>query len=435
MFDVGSIPVVLTETFPRWDRLRLDREDAVAAIGHVLEFVCKHLTPALARTTDETAHLLRALDGRHVPAGPSGAPTRGMAHILPTGRNFFTVDPRALPSMAAWRVGQELAREVLERHIAETGSFPETVGISVWGTSAMRTHGDDVAQVLAFLGVRPCWQKESRRVAGIEVVPLEQLGRPRVDVVVRISGFFRDAFPHLIALLDEAARLVMQLDEPPGQNFPRKHFLADVEAAASPETCAFDLERKAAYRIFGSKPESYGAGILPLIDQQNWDGPADLAEAYVNWGGYAYTADEQGIDARDLFRRRLVGVQVALHNQDNREHDIFDSDDYLQFHGGMIATIRPDGPQAEALFRRHSRPVAPRRPRPQGGGAAGFPHARHQPQVDRERRAPWLQGRVGIERDGRLPVRLRRHRQRRRRLDVRASRSDVCARSAHARIL
>ena len=339
-FDVGSIPVVLTETFPRWDRLRLDREDAVAAIGHVLEFVCKHLTPALARTTDETAHLLRALDGRHVPAGPSGAPTRGMAHILPTGRNFYTVDPRALPSMAAWRVGQELAREVLERHIAETGSFPETVGISVWGTSAMRTHGDDVAQVLAFLGVRPCWQKESRRVAGIEVVPLEQLGRPRVDVVVRISGFFRDAFPHLIALLDEAARLVMQLDEPPGQNFPRKHFLADVEAAASPETCAFDLERKAAYRIFGSKPESYGAGILPLIDQQNWDGPADLAEAYVNWGGYAYTADEQGIDARDLFRRRLVGVQVALHNQDNREHDIFDSDDYLQFHGGMIATIR-----------------------------------------------------------------------------------------------
>ena len=339
-FDVGSIPVVLTETFPRWDRLRLDREDAVAAIGRVLEFVCKHLTPALARTTDETAHLLRALDGRHVPAGPSGAPTRGMAHILPTGRNFYTVDPRALPSMAAWRVGQELAREVLERHIAETGSFPETVGISVWGTSAMRTHGDDVAQVLAFLGVRPCWQKESRRVAGIEVVPLEQLGRPRVDVVVRISGFFRDAFPHLIALLDEAARLVMQLDEPPGQNFPRKHFLADVEAAASPETCAFDLERKAAYRIFGSKLESYGAGILPLIDQQNWDGPADLAEAYVNWGGYAYTADEQGIDARDLFRRRLVGVQVALHNQDNREHDIFDSDDYLQFHGGMIATIR-----------------------------------------------------------------------------------------------
>ncbi len=243
-FDANAIPVVLTETFPRRDSLLLDRADTVAVISRVLEFVCDHLTPALARTTDETAHLLHALDGRHVPAGPSGAPTRGMAHVLPTGRNFYTVDPRALPSMAAWRIGQELAREVLDRHIAETGSLPETVGISVWGTSAMRTHGDDVAQVLAFLGVRPCWQKESRRVVGVEVIPLEELGRPRVDVVVRISGFFRDAFPHLIALLDEAARLVMQRDEPPDQNFSRKHFLAEVEAAASPETCAFDLEQE-----------------------------------------------------------------------------------------------------------------------------------------------------------------------------------------------
>jgi cobaltochelatase CobN len=339
-YDTGSIPVVLAETFPRGEHLRVDRAEVVAGIGRVLAYVCDHLTPALARTTDETANLLRALDGRHVPAGPSGAPTRGMAHILPTGRNFYTVDPRALPSTAAWRVGQELAREVLDRHIAETGSLPETVGISIWGTSAMRTHGDDVAQVLAFLGVRPCWQKESRRVAGFEVIPLEQLGRPRVDVVVRISGFFRDAFPHLIAFLDEAARQIMERDEPPDQNFPRKHFLADVEAAARPEACAFDLEREAAYRIFGSKPESYGAGILPLLDQQNWNGPADLADAYVNWGGYAYTADREGIDARELFQRRLADVQVALHNQDNREHDIFDSDDYLQFHGGMIATIR-----------------------------------------------------------------------------------------------
>jgi len=243
-----------------------------------------------------------------------------------------------LPSAAACQVGQELAREVLERYRAETGAYPETVGISAWGTSAMRTHGDDVAEVLALLGVRPVWQKENRRVVGIEVIPLEELGRPRIDVTVRISGFFRDAFPHLIKLLDDAVRAVALCDEPPERNFVRKHYLADVAAnvaAGLPEP-----ERQARYRVFGSKPGSYGAGLLPLIDERNWRDDADFAEVYVNWGGYAYTADGQGVDARDAFRRRLGEVQVALHNQDNREHDIFDSDDYFQFHGGMIAAIR-----------------------------------------------------------------------------------------------
>ena len=261
-----------------------------------------------------------------------------MAHVLPTGRNFYAVDPRALPSLAAWQVGQELAREVLERYRKETGAYPETVGISAWGTSAMRTHGDDVAEVLALLGVRPVWQKENRRVVGVEVIPPAELGRPRIDVTVRISGFFRDAFPHLIKLLDDAVQAVALLDEPPERNFVRKHYLADLAAnvaAGLPEP-----ERQARYRIFGSKPGCYGAGLLPLIDERNWRDDADFAETYVNWGGYAYTGDGQGVDARDAFRQRLAGVQIALHNQDNREHDIFDSDDYFQFHGGMIAAIR-----------------------------------------------------------------------------------------------
>ncbi|HZV03738.1 MAG TPA: cobaltochelatase subunit CobN [Gemmataceae bacterium] len=304
----------------------------------VLSFVCTHVVPALRRTSDEIDNLLAALDGRYVPAGPSGAPTRGMAHVLPTGRNFYAVDPRALPSSAAWQVGQELAREVLERYRAETGAYPEGVGISVWGTSAMRTHGDDVAEVLALLGVRPRWHKENHRIAGVEPIPLAELGRPRIDVTVRISGFFRDAFPHLIQLLDEAVRIVTALDEPPEQNFVRKHYLTDLAAGLAAGLP--DAERRARYRVFGSKPGSYGAGILPLIDERNWHDDADFAETYVNWGGYAYTADEMGVDARAVFRDRLAGVQVALHNQDNREHDIFDSDDYFQFHGGMIATIR-----------------------------------------------------------------------------------------------
>jgi cobaltochelatase CobN len=329
-FRADSIATVIVQTFPG-----LGDGNGVRS---VLFFVCDRLVPALQQTTDEIDHLLTGMEGRYVPAGPSGAPTRGMAHVLPTGRNFYAVDPRALPSAAAWQVGQELAREVLERYRAETGSSPETVGISAWGTSAMRTHGDDVAEVLALLGVRPVWQKENRRVVGVEIIPLETLGRPRIDVTIRISGFFRDAFPHLIKLLDDAVQAVALRDEPLERNFVRKHYLADLAAnvaAGLPEP-----ERQACYRIFGSKPGSYGAGLLPLIDERNWRDDADFAETYVNWGGYAYTGDGQGVDARVAFRRRLGEVQVALHNQDNREHDIFDSDDYFQFHGGMIAAIR-----------------------------------------------------------------------------------------------
>jgi cobaltochelatase CobN len=311
---------------------------AAQELKRIMTFVCKALVPALRRTTDEIDNLLSALAGRYVPAGPSGAPTRGMAHVLPTGRNFYAVDPRALPSAAAWQVGQELAREVLERYRAETGSYPETVGISVWGTSAMRTFGDDAAEVLALLGVRPLWQRENRRLVGVEAIPLAELGRPRIDVTVRISGFFRDAFPHLVQLFDEAVQIVVALDEPPERNFVRKHYLADLAGHLAAGHA--DAEKRSRYRVFGAKPGSYGAGLLPLIDERNWRDDADLAETYVNWGGYAYTADDLGVDARDDFRTRLAGVEVALHNQDNREHDLFDSDDYFQFHGGMIATIR-----------------------------------------------------------------------------------------------
>jgi len=316
------------------------REPGRAAVEQTLHFVCTELVPNLQQATAEIDSVLHALDGGYVPAGPSGAPTRGMAHVLPTGRNFYTVDPRALPSQAAWNVGQQLANALVTRHLQDEGRYPESVGISIWGTSALRTHGDDVAEILALLGVRPRWQAENRRIVGIDVISLAELGRPRIDVVCRISGFFRDAFPQLIALLDEAFRTVAALDEPPEQNYLRRHHLADrerlVEEGASPE----EATRIATYRIFGCKPGTYGAGILPLIDERNWQGAADFAEAYVNWGGYAYTTESFGVDARATFRHALSGVQIAVKNQDNREHDIFDSDDYLQYHGGMIATIR-----------------------------------------------------------------------------------------------
>jgi cobaltochelatase CobN len=351
-FDVAMIDAVMTATLPRTENV------ANASVRRVLSFVSAELVPALRQTTDEIANLLAALAGRYVAAGPSGAPTRGMAHVLPTGRNFYAVDPRALPSAAAWQVGKELAHEALERYRAETGGYPETVGISAWGTSAMRTYGDDAAEVLALLGVRPVWQKENRRLLGVEAIPLTELGRPRIDVTVRISGFFRDAFPHLVKLFDEAVQLVVTLEEPLEQNFVRKHYLADL--AAHLASGHADAEERARYRVFGAKPGSYGAGLLPLIDERNWRDDADLAETYVNWGGYAYTAQDMGVDARAAFRQRLAGVQVALHNQDNREHDLFDSDDYFQFHGGMIAAIRAlSGKQPRHYFGDSHDPARP----------------------------------------------------------------------------
>jgi cobaltochelatase CobN len=323
-----------------------------SGIIQVLVYVCELLLPNLAQTYDEISNLLHGLSGGYIAAGPSGAPTRGMAHILPTGRNFYSVDPRALPSQAAWQVGQQLAKEVLERHLKERGFYPESVAISIWGTSAMRTQGDDVAEVLALLGVRPVWQAESRRVIGLELISSEELNRPRIDVTTRISGFFRDAFPHLIDLIDEAVQMVMaEAGEPAELNFVRKHYLKDLADLQAQDLSLEQAEEKASYRIFGSPPGSYGAGILELVQERNWHSDADFAATYINWGGYAYSRSISGVDARDEFKKRLSTVEVALHNQDNREHDIFDSDDYLQFHGGMIASIRSlTGKQPKSYF-------------------------------------------------------------------------------------
>jgi cobaltochelatase CobN len=331
--------------------LGLDTPDLTA----VLTFACGRLVPRLEQTGDEIDSLLDALEGKYVPAGPSGAPTRGMAHILPTGRNFYAVDPRGLPSHAAWRVGQQLAHEAIERFRKEEGSYPEMMGLSIWGTSQMRTQGDDIAEAFALLGVEPVWHPQSRRLEGVVVTPLERLGRPRVDVTLRISGFFRDAFPHLIDIFDQAVSLVVELDEPLDQNFPRKHYLADVEAHG--ELPTHEAEAQARYRIFGSKPGSYGAGILPLIESGNWKSDNDFARAFTTWGGYAYGQGTDGVEAQPIFAERLKTIQVALHNQDNREHDIFDSDDYFQFHGGMVASIRAlTGTQPKAYFGDTSRP-------------------------------------------------------------------------------
>jgi cobaltochelatase CobN len=311
-------------------------------VAKVLEFAAAEIVPRLARTTDELTNVLHALDGGYVPAGPSGSPLRGLINVLPTGRNFYSVDPKAIPSMLAWETGQAMADSLLARYRADYGDWPKSVGLSAWGTSAMRTAGDDIAEILALMGVRPIWDQASRRVTGIEPISLAELDRPRIDVTVRISGFFRDAFPHVVAMLDDAVQLVAGLDEAESDNFVRAHALRDKESHGD--------WRRATTRIFGSAPGAYGAGILPLIDSRNWRGDADLAEVYAVWGGFAYGRGLDGVAARPDMENAYKRIEVAAKNIDTREHDIADSDDYFQYHGGMIATVRALTGKAPAAY-------------------------------------------------------------------------------------
>ncbi len=331
-----------------WDPAAVPAEhgEQVAAI---LEFAAREVVPRLAATTAELDHALHALNGGFVPAGPSGSPLRGLVNVLPTGRNFYSVDPKAVPSRLAWETGQALADSLLERYRADNGDWPTSVGLSLWGTSAMRTAGDDVAEALALLGVRPVWDDASRRVTGLEAIPYEELGRPRIDVTLRISGFFRDAFPHTIGLLDDAVRLAASLEEPAEVNHVRAHVQSDLAAHGD--------ERRATTRIFGSRPGTYGAGLLQLIDSRDWRTDADLAEVYTVWGGYAYGRELDGRPARDEMETAYKRIAVAAKNTDTREHDIADSDDYFQYHGGMVATVRAlRGTAPEAYIGDSTRP-------------------------------------------------------------------------------
>ncbi|HEY2833258.1 MAG TPA: cobaltochelatase subunit CobN [Sporichthyaceae bacterium] len=319
------------------DVILLDHRNAPSVVNEddisaVLRFAATEIVPRLERTGDEIGHVLHALAGGYVPAGPSGSPLRGLINVLPTGRNFYSVDPKAVPSRLAYATGAAMADSLLERYRAEHGEWPRSVGLSVWGTSAMRTSGDDIGEVLALLGVRPVWDEASRRVVNLEVIESAELGRPRIDVTVRISGFFRDAFPHVVALLDDAVALVAGLDEDPALNYVRAHVETDLEQHGD--------VRRATVRVFGSKPGAYGAGLLPLIDSGNWRTDADLAEVYAIWGGYAYGRDLDGVPARTDMEQAYRRIAVAAKNTDTREHDIADSDDYFQYHGGMIATVR-----------------------------------------------------------------------------------------------
>jgi cobaltochelatase CobN len=328
----------------------------------VLDWVETTLRPAVAGCgAAELAGLLAGLDGRFVPPGPSGAPSRGRPEVLPTGRNFFSVDTRTVPTEAAWQLGWKSAAMLVERHAQEYGGYPARIALSAWGTANMRTGGDDVAQALALLGVRPVWERASGRVTGFEIMPPAVLDRPRVDVTLRVSGFFRDAFPGLIDLVDSAVCAVAALDEPADLNPLAARVAADRRALEERGVPPPEARRRALYRVFGAKPGAYGAGLQTLIDERIWRDEGDLAASWLGWSGYAYGAGAEGAPERAMLEARLVAVDAVLHNQDNREHDLLDSDDYYQFEGGLALVVRELSGRAPAVWHNdHSRPELPR---------------------------------------------------------------------------
>ncbi|MFM2304425.1 MAG: hypothetical protein RLZZ135_1837 [Cyanobacteriota bacterium] len=316
-----------------------------------LTWIATKLLPALQQTNLEMVNLLRGLNGEYIPSGASGAPTRGKPEVLPTGRNFYSVDIRAVPTETAWCLGRKAAEVLVDRYTQDNGEYPQTLGISIWGTSTMRTGGDDIAQALALIGVQPVWDGVSRRVVDFEILPLSILGRPRVDVTLRISGFFRDAFPNLIDLFDSAVKAVAALNEPPDRNPLAAQMQQEKVKWLEQGVEIAEAETRSQYRIFGSKPGAYGAGLQGLIESQNWETEADLAQAYINWSAYAYTSKAEGISAPEAFNQRLGNMQIVLQNQDNREHDLLDSDDYYQFQGGLTAAVKSvSGNTPEAYF-------------------------------------------------------------------------------------
>jgi len=335
---------------------------APAACADVLARIEGSVAPALdASGALELRHLLAALSGRYVPPGPSGAPSRGRLDVLPTGRNFYSVDVRALPTPAAYKLGQLAAEALVQRYVQDHGEYPQCIALSLWGTATMRTGGDDAAQALALLGVRPVWAEGSARVIDTEILPASVLRRPRVDVILRISGFFRDAFPDLIRLLDTAVRNVAEQDEPEQLNPLRARSLRDEAALVASGIAREEASMRARTRIFGSKPGAYGAGISSLLERGAYRDASDLARAYLDWSGYAYGATGFGTRAQGDLEAGLAQVDAVLHNQDNREHDVLDSGDYYEFQGGLAAAIKHLTGRAAALYHGdHQNPEAPR---------------------------------------------------------------------------
>lgn len=292
----------------------------------------------------EERALLAALDGRRVSPGPAGAPSRGRADVLPTGRNLTTIDPRSIPTRTAAIIGQRAADEVVRRYLQDHGDYPRVLVIDLWASASLRTGGDDLAQALGYLGARPVWDMSSNRVTGIEVLPPANLKRPRIDVTLRISGLFRDIFETQIALLDQAIRKIGALDEDDAEN-----------PIAGARRHGDNLAR-----IFGGAPGSYGAGTADLTLDGSWRAREDLGEAYLSAVTHAYGGTQSVTPAGDGFRALVSAANALVHPQDDRERDLLDGDGVADFVGGFAAAAALLGSDAKLYHLDTSEPSMPK---------------------------------------------------------------------------
>jgi len=355
---------LLEVTARSWIMDTLDRGDAPDEPGDLRElraFIRRVLVPRLSQCENELKRIIAGLNGEFIPPGAAGAPTRGRVDVLPTGRNFFAIDPRAVPTRTAWECGKRIGNQLLERHLQEHGEYPRKLALVIWGTSNMRTGGDDIAQALWLWGCEPVWEEASGRVVDFRILPMSLLGRPRVDLLLRVSGLFRDSFGETMRLLATVPKRLAEQDEPPHLNPIRASWLQDVQTGTERGIEREEALRIATLRVFSSEPGAYGTGLLPLIDAGNWKSARDITDVFCKWGGFAFDSEGMAREQLDLFRARLSEIEVVHQNQDNREHDILDSDDYFQFQGGLHAAVRHLRGKAPASY--HGDSSAPERPR------------------------------------------------------------------------
>ena len=319
-------------------------------IKSLANYIITEIYPRLMGTRDEMENTLAALSGKYIPPGPSGSPSAGGVDLLPSGRNFYGVDPRALPSQAGWMAGKKLGDRMIEKYITDEGKYPENIGMVLWSGPNMRSSGQDIAEFLYLLGIKPVWQKGSLRVTDLEVIPLEELKRPRIDVTARISGLFRDTLPHLAELMDKAVLMAAKMDESDDDNFVRKHIREDSKALQSDGASADDAWRSAAFRVFGDAPGTYGSGINVVLDAKNWESEKDLADVYVRWGGHVFGGGQRGVYQPELFKKRLAQMELTVKNEENHDMNILSSDDYNGFHGGMIAAVKSFGQKTPVSY-------------------------------------------------------------------------------------
>jgi cobaltochelatase CobN len=304
----------------------------------VLAFICEEAAPRVQSAEDEVPRTADALNGDYVPPGGSGAPTRGGVDLLPTARNFYTLDPRKVPAKYAWQVGKNVAEGVLDRHHDDNDEYPEEIGVVAWGTPTVRTKGETIGQVLAMMGVRPVWT-DAGRIDDVEPIDLDELGRPRIDVTTRVSGLFRDAFPAAAGVIHDAVSAVVDLDESHEMNYIKKHVEEEAEELEAEGLDPDEAKSAATNRVFTTRPGGYGAGTNKAVDEGNWDDRSDLADVYVQWGGYAMGKRGKVSEAHDSFERRLSSVDATVKIEDTMEQDELDSSDWYAFHGGFISAV------------------------------------------------------------------------------------------------